>query len=250
MKVRRLTPRFVEGTVWAVPASIGAGEGGPPANRQAVGFTLFELLVVVGLMAAGVVVAITCLRGGGSGAARDAAVALLASRVVEARCTAMSRGTAARLLVHADVAEPERYLRYVVVCCPDGAGWRPVDGGSFLPEGIVVLPPQALTPTGPGAVCRPGDDWSRLSGGALRSTVLKVYATVGTEPPVLGTTSWWMLHFSPQGGVLAGDLVVAVGRAQGESVPVIVVCEQPDNVAGLSLSQYGVATFARGRRDF
>ncbi len=250
MKTRCETPCFGEGAAGAGPTSSSAGGGAAPVGRSAAGFTLFELLVVVGLMAAAAVIAITGLRGGGAGAARDAAVALLASRAAEARCTAMSRGNAARLLVHADVANPERYLRYVVVCCPEGAGWRPVDGGSFLPEGFVVLPPQALTPTGPGAVCRPGDDWSRLSGGALRSTGLRAYSTVGTEPAVLGTTAWWMVHFSPQGGVLAGDLVVAIGRAQGEAVPVTVVCEQPDNVAGFSLSQYGVPSFARGRGDF
>ena len=215
------------------------------------GFTLFELLVVVGLMAVATVVALSCLRGGGAGAARDAALALLASRVAEARGLATSRGTAARLFVHADPAEPERYLRYVVVCGPEGAGWRPADAGSFLPEGIVVLPPVALSTTGPGAVCRPGDDWSRSSGGgALRSTALREYSIGGAEPALLGTTGWLMMHFSPSGGTFAGDLVVAAGRAQSEAVPVTVVCEQPDNVGGLSLSSYGVATFARGRADF
>ena len=215
------------------------------------GFTLVELLVVVALMAVATVVAVSFSRGAGSGAARDAAVALLASRLAEARSLATSRGSEARLFVHADTAEPERYLRYVVVCAPDGAGWRPVDAGSFLPEGIVVLPPGALPTAGPGAIARPGDDWSRpTGGGTLRSTVLKPYSTAGSDPAVLGTTAWWIVHFSPQGGVLAGDLVVAVGRAQSEGIPVTVVCEQPDNVAGFSVSQYGVATFARGRRDF
>lgn len=217
---------------------------------RAAGFTLFELLVVVGLMAAATAVAVTCLRGGGQGAARDAAIALLASRVAEARGLAVSRGTSARLLVHADPVQPERYLRYVVVCAPDGAAWRPVDSGSLLPDGVVVLPPVALMTTGPGAVCRPGDDWSRPSGGALRSTALREYSTVGTELPVLGTTSWLMVHFSPSGGTFGGDLVIAAARPESEAVPVTMVCEQPDNVGGLSISLYGVATFARGRSDF
>jgi hypothetical protein len=183
--------------------------------------------------------------------ARDAAVALLASRVAEARSLATSRGSAARLFVHADPAQAGRFLRYVVVCAPEGAGWRPTDAGTLLPEGIVVLPPAALPTAGPGAVARVGEDWSRGSGGgALRSSALKAYATTGSEPAVLGTTAWWVVHFSPQGGALAGDLVVAVGRAQSDALPVTVVCEQPDNVAGFSISQYGVATFAHGRRDF
>jgi type II secretory pathway pseudopilin PulG len=215
-----------------------------------VGFTLFELLVVIGLMVAGTAVAIVTLRGGGSGAARDAAVALLSSRVAQARRLAVSLGRPTRLFVHADPAMPERFLRQVVVCVQEGGDWRPVDAGCLLPEGIVVLPPVALTTVGPGAVCRAMDDWSRPSGGALRSTVLEDFLAEGSGAPVLGTTAWRYLHFAVTGSTRSGDLVVAVGWKQSEALPATVLCEQPDNVAGLSISQYGVATFARGRRDF
>jgi prepilin-type N-terminal cleavage/methylation domain-containing protein len=218
------------------------------AKRQ--GFTLFELLAVVALMAAVVVVAAAGLRGGGAGAARDAAVAVLASRVAEARQLATSRGEAVRLLVCADPALPERYLRFVAIAVPDGVGWRARDGGSLLPVGAVVLPMAALTTSGPGAVRRESDDWIRGSGGTLRSTALSAYAENGTEPAILGTTRWLMVRFSATGGTSSGDLVVAAGRRQDETVPVTVVCEQPDNVVGLSLSAYGVATFVRGRAEF
>jgi hypothetical protein len=211
---------------------------------------LFELLAVIGLMAAATAVAITCLRGGGSGTARDAAVALLASRVGQARSLAVSRGVPTRLFVNADAATPERFLRQLVVCVQDDGDWRPVDAGSLLPDGIVVLPPVALTTVGPGAVCRAMDDWSRPSGGALRSTALEDIPGGGSSAPVLGTTAWRYLHFSVTGGTRSGDLVVAIGWAHSAELPVTVLCEQPDNVAGFSISQYGVATFARGRRDF
>ena len=207
------------------------------------GFTLFELLAVVGLMTVAVALAVTCLRGAGTGAARDAAVALLAARVAEARQLATTRGEPARVMIHADAAQPERFLRQIVVAVPDGAGWRPSDGGSLLPEGVVVLPPEGAAARGPGAAFRLGDDWSRPSGGALRSTALRPYASDGSGTPVLGTTGWLVVHFSPTGGILAGDLVVAIGRRQDEAVPATVVCERPDEVAG-------VATFARGRAEF
>ena len=213
------------------------------------GFTLFELLAVVALMAAVVSVAVGGLRGA-TGVARDAAVALLASRVAEARQLATSRGEPVRLLVCADPAQPERYLRFVVIAVPDGGGWRATDGGSFLPADVVVLPASALPTVGPGAVRREADDWSRGSGGTLRSTALSPYAENGTEPAILGTARWLMVRFSATGGTSSGDLVVAAGRRHDEAVPVTVVCEQPDNVAGLSLSAYGVATFVRGRAEF
>lgn len=226
------------------------GDRAPPSSRMAAGFTLFELLAVVGLMAVVVAIGVACLRGSGGGAARDGAVALLASRLAEARALANSRGEPARLLVHADPLQPERFLRYVVVATPNGTGWRPIDGGSLLPAGVVVLPPEPLGVAGPGAVQRAGDDWSRASGGGLRSTALRTYAASGGGLPMLGTTNWLVVHFSPTGGVFAGDLVVANGRRQDETVPVTMVCEQPDNVAGLSLTFYGVAAFVRGRAEF
>ncbi len=219
-----------------------------PAKRH--GFTLFELLAVVGLMAVVVAVAVGGLRGSGAGAARDAAVALLGSRVAEARQLAASRGEPVRLLVCNDPALPEFFLRRVVLAVPDGSGWRAIDGGSLLPAGIVVLPAVALATSGPGAVRRAGDDWTRGSGGALRSTALTPYTESGTEAAILGTTRWLMARFSATGGTSSGDLVVATGRRRDEAVPVTVVCEQPDNVAGLSLSAYGVATFVRGRAEF
>lgn len=253
MKTPSSTTGGVAGTGPALLASRWLILGCRPtaAGRGVRAFTLLELLAVVGLMAAVVAVGVAGLRGGGTGVARDAAVLLLASRVAEVRQLATSRGEAARLLVHADPAQPERYLRLVVVAVPDGGGgWRPNDGGSILPDGQVVLPPQALTATGPGAVLREGEDWSRPSGGMLRSTGLRSYAALGGGPPVLGTAGWLVVHFSATGGTLAGDLVVAAGRRQDETVPVTVVCERPDNVAGLALSAYGVATFIRGRAEF
>jgi type II secretory pathway pseudopilin PulG len=226
------------------------GDGVPPSTRTAAGFTLFELLAVVGLMAAVVAIGVAGLRGSGGGAARDGAVALLASRLAEARALANSRGEPARLLVHADPLQPERFLRYVVVATPDGVGWRPTDGGSFLPAGVVVLRPEPLGVAGPGAVQRAGDDWNRASGGGLRSTALRTYAASGGGPPVLGSANWLVVHFSPTGGVFAGDIVVANGWRQDETVPVTLVCEQPDNVAGLSLTFYGVTALVRGRAEF
>lgn len=235
-------------TVATAKAGCG-GAGVPPSHRMAAGFTLFELLAVVGLMAAVVAIGVAGLRGGGPGAARDGAVALLASRLAEARLLATSRGEPARLMIQADPGQPERFLRYVVVATPVDGVWRPTDGGSFLPPGVIVLPPEPCGTEGPGAVRCAGDDWNRASGGAVRSTALRPYAA-GGGPALLGTTEWLVVHFSPTGGVFAGDVVVAAARRQDAQVPVTVVCEQPDAVAGLALSFYGVATLVRGRTEF
>ena len=219
-------------------------------SRDLHGFTLFELLTVVAIVAGLTAAGVLGLRHAAGGQGRDAAVALLAGRLAEARQLALSRGEPARLMLHADPAQPERYLRWLVLAVPDGVNWRASDAGLTLPAGFVVLPATPLGTEGPGAVRVPAEEWLRGSGGPLRSTALRPYAGTGAEPPFLGTTGWLVVHFSATGGVFAGDLVVARGRRFDAAVPARVVCERPDDVAGLALSSYGVPTVARGRAEF
>lgn len=214
------------------------------------GFTLLELLAVVGLMAAVLTLGVAGWRGHAAGAARDGAVALLASRVEAARALAVGRGEPVRLCVHYDSTEPERFLRYVVLAVPAPGGWRTVEDGWLLPAGVGVLPAEALSVVGPGAIRRTGDDWTRGSGGALRSTALRTPGALGGEMSLEGRTQWLVLHFSAAGGVQSGDLLVALVRRTDESVPVTLLYLEPDDVAGLTLSSYGVATTGRGRAEF
>ncbi|MFT3828436.1 MAG: prepilin-type N-terminal cleavage/methylation domain-containing protein [Opitutaceae bacterium] len=219
-------------------------------SRRTAGFTLIELLAVVALATVVVAVAATTLGGRGSGPARDAAVMLLATKLAETRTLALSRGEPARLLVRADPADAASYLRFVVSAVPDGTGWRAYDDGSSLPDGRILLPPDALTTVGPGAIRRVDADWSRGSGGALRSTALRAFAASGGATEFLGSAAWLVVHFSPTGGALGGQLVVARGRPIDGSAPVTVLCEDPDDVAGLALSANGVATVLHGRSEF
>ncbi len=212
-------------------------------------FTLVELLVVVALV--GVLVAAGAAGlGRGGGLARETAAALLASRVVQARELAVSRGRAVRLLVHADAAAPDRYLRLLALIVQSGEGWALVDDGCALPEGVVVLPPAGPASVGPGLVAAAGADWSRPSGGLLRSTALADASADAAPPEFLGTKRWLYVHFSATGGVFAGDLVVASARRQDAAKPVTLLCEHPDAVVGVALSSYGVPTAARGRTEF
>lgn len=219
--------------------------------RGTFGFTLLELLAVVALGGLVLGAGLVGLRRSGVGAARETALAQVAARLAEARILALSRGEAARLLVHADPSQPQRYLRYLALAVPVSGGWRVCDGGSLLPEGWVVLPASALGFSGPGAVRRVGDDWSRPSGGMLRSTALREEPVFGAAgDPLLGASGWLVVHFSPGGGVFGGDVVLAQGRSDSGMNPATVVCESPESVAGVSLSSYGVATFVRERAAF
>ncbi|MDB6114504.1 MAG: hypothetical protein JWQ62_1449, partial [Lacunisphaera sp.] len=81
------------------------------------GFTLLELLVVIGLIAGLSFVLISGLGGGGKSAALQSAQATLANLLMAARMKAMATGQPARVLVQIDPASPDassRYLRYLV----------------------------------------------------------------------------------------------------------------------------------------
>lgn len=212
-------------------------------------FTLVELLVVVALVGTLLAAGVAGLRRRG-GLAREAAVALLAARVAEARTLAVTRGAAVRMLVHADPGDPERFLRFVVLAVRDGETWRLVDDGTVLPEGTALLPPDGPGEAGPGIVRRNGDDWGRPSGGVLRSTALVSAWGRDEVPEFPGCSRWLHVHFSATGGTFGGDLVVACATRRDGALPVTLVCEQPDAVVGLALSSYGVPAFTVGRSEF
>ena len=218
-------------------------------TARSAGFTLVELLVVLGLLGILAGVAGLGIRGHGGSVARDAAVATLASLLGHARTHAGSTGVNSAVFIHVDPANPQRYLRYAVVCEAVGADWRPLDAGVFLASGVVVVPnANPLPEAGPGACKRSGTDWTRPSGGDIRSTALRTPALFVLNASV--AELWTRIEFTTYGTTLAnGDLVVASGRLQGPEAPATVGLEYPDDVAGLALSQYGNVTRLRGRRD-
>lgn len=216
-------------------------------------FTLIELLTVIGIVAVFAGIVALALRGGDKSQARDAAVATLASLIGSARGHAALQGVNAAVFINADTSDPDRYRRYAVVCTQDPATglWSPVDGGVMLPAGIYVLTnANPLPASGPGLHKLEGDNWARPSGGEIRSTALQVTVT----QPVNSTASapWTTLTFTPRGTITgtAGDIVLAGGRPLSGAAPASVLLERPENVGGISVSNYGAVTVLRHREDF
>jgi prepilin-type N-terminal cleavage/methylation domain-containing protein len=221
------------------------------------GFTLLELLVVIGLIAVLSFLLAAGLFGGGRSASLQAAQVTLANLVRVARIQAMANGQSARVLVQVDAAslqQPSRYLRYVAVQLQTATGWQTVTD-AFLPAGIYVVPgnfsalPAGLFGAGTTA------PWARTDGSALRSTALRAnQITVETiNSPV--AEQWVSFTLSATAGTAQpGDLIVATGRirapgsyAVGESP---VELENPESVRGLALSAYGVPALVNARTGF
>lgn len=124
---------------------------GPARWRGGRGFTLIELLAVLSL-----IVILTGAVGyallGGGGSPTGTAERLAGAVFTGARNQALLRGAPARVLIHADLAEPDRYLRQVAVVywepgnAQEGrsAGWVSPGITETLPRNVFFVPEVAL----------------------------------------------------------------------------------------------------------
>lgn len=223
--------------------------------RKASGaFTLLELMVVVGLIAALSFVLLGALNPG-RGAAVQAGQAILANFLVAARSKAAAGNQPVRLLVNftPDGADqPSRFLRLVVLQIQSGSAWRSVSE-AYLPEGVYVVPGNGSMPAG--LLGETESAWTRTDGSALRSTALRSVNSI-TEAIGGGPVELWLCLPIAAAGTTnsSGDLIVAAGRprapgsfAAGDSP---IELPNPEEVRGLAVSQYGVATLIDGRLGF
>lgn len=216
-------------------------------------FTLIELLTVIGIIAIFSGIVVLAMRGGDKSQARDATVTTLASLIVSARSQAALKGVNAAVLIHADTANPDRYRRYAVVGLtnPSTSSWEPIDAGFSLPAGVYVLTSVNPLPTsGPGLHKLSSEDWTRSSGGELRSTALNSTVTQAVNSAT--SELWTYIAFTPRGATTgsAGDIVVANGRPLSGAAPASILLEGSDNIGGISVSSYGAVTILRHREDF
>jgi prepilin-type N-terminal cleavage/methylation domain-containing protein len=217
-------------------------------------FTLLELLVVVALIAMLSLLALGALRPT-RGASLQSGQSAIANLLVVARTKSMAGNQAVRLLVNFNPSGPEssaRFLRHVVLQVETGAQWQTLTD-VFLPEGVYVVPGNVVIPVGlfPSGAA----SWTRADGSPMRSTALRANNSVTAAVNGPNVELWLCLPLSALGTTTAsGDLVLAGGRPRapgafgaGES-PIELV--NADDVRGLALSQYGVATMIEGRASF
>ncbi len=233
------------------PATISQGQTARSMDRA---FTLVELLVVIGLIAALGTVFALGLKGGGRGVALASAQSLLANLVNTVRLKAVTTGHETRLLLNTDpVSDPHsaRFLRYLVWQERVADEWRTL-GEAWLPEGVGLLP---RDPRNPAHLLASGVAWTRADGTTLRSTALQAAGDLRLAINSSVLESWASLSFTPAGTTFSnGDLVLATmeplppgSYAPGESP---FQFTNPENVRGLSLSRYGLASLVSGRMGF
>jgi type II secretory pathway pseudopilin PulG len=221
------------------------------------GFTLLELLVVIGLIVAMSLVIIGGLGGSGRSVALQTAQATVTSMVTAARVRAMASGRSVRVLIHVDwdsAARPARFLRYLLLQVQVDGAWQPV-ADAYLPDGVYIAPGNFRDLPAGLFGASTSVSWTRSDGSALRSTALRdnqiSFETINS--PV--AERWVSLTIAAAGTTAqSGDIILALGRprppgsyAAGDSP---VELENPEAVRGLTLSSYGVPTLVNQRASF
>jgi hypothetical protein len=215
---------------------------------------LVELLVVIGLIAALGTIFALGLKGGGRGVALASAQSLLANLVNTVRLKAVTTGHETRLLLNTDpVSDPRsaRFLRYLVWQERVADEWYTL-GEACLPEGVGLLP---RDPRSPANLLASNRVWTRADGTTLRSTALQAANDLRLTVNSNIIESWASLSFTAAGTTFSnGDLVLATleplppgSYASGEPP---FQFTNPENVRGLSLSRYGLASLVSGRMGF
>lgn len=229
------------------------------------GFTLLELLVVIGLIAALSFLLAGGVKGAGQTMALQSAQATLANLITAARTKAPATGRKTRLLLSIDPVAPERYLRHLVLQLARQPGGSPVDWDTLtevsLPEGVYVMP-ASLTQAA-GLVANPVA-WKRTSDPSadLASDLFANQSVAVLLPGDEAAQAWTGVAFTPAGTLAAlgsgppskGFLVVTLGtrRAPGSypvgEAPVQLI--NPQAVRGLLLSAYGVPALLQDHTAF
>ncbi|MBI2812860.1 MAG: type II secretion system protein [Opitutae bacterium] len=234
-------------------------------TRTTRGFTLLELLVVIGIIAAMSFFLVSGLTGGGVTAGLQSGQAAIANLITAARVKAPATGRKTRLLVNVDPAAPDRFLRHLVLQSARQSGASPADWDTVtavtLPDGIYVVP-ATLTLAG-GLVANPVD-WKRVSDPSA-DLVSDLFTNQTLSTTLEGDASpqiWTGVAFTANstlatlggGSPPKGFLVLAPGarRAPGSYQPgeSPVQLGSPQAVRGLVLSAYGVPALLNDRSSF
>ncbi len=226
------------------------------------GYTLLELLVVIGIISAAAFFLFRALSGGGRSAALQSSQATLVNLVTSARTKAAATGCKARLLVNNDPAEPERYLRFVVLQVGRQPGAAPAEWETvqsvFLPPGVYVVPGSLA------GLVTDGTQWKRVSDASddLDSDLFTNQSLAYVFEGDANAQVWTGVAFTANGTLAAlgggpppkGSIVLALGqlRAPGSYSPgqPSVLLSDPAGVRGLQLSAYGIPALLNDRSAF
>lgn len=226
------------------------------------GFTLVELLAVVGLIMILATVVGVAFSGRSGASALPTAQRIAASGFQAARSTAIlnpsvrdSAGNSVRLtnprvrvLIHNDPSDPDRYLRFFgTVIGNDTQGWAAITQGTFLPSGLFFVPPEGGQ-TVDGAIMPPRS-LSSFDGNMNLNFPRTALSPAGTGP------SWFFYEFEGSGRLAPTNdenrVIIATAhvRQEGDDTPEIYF-DNEFAITGFLILQSGTLVLSRDPTDF
>jgi hypothetical protein len=170
-----------------------------PRVRRRRGFTITEIVVVVGLIVAFVGIFGLALRDG-AGSSLVRAQNSLAALVGQARAQAAVNQTDARLVVYAvrpPGGDPEKFLRLCQVFVANTPGatptWLPVGNPVYLPQGVFIVPSATA------GLLAQGVTWPANPAPVSSFTNTSAFTGQPTGSPFANATAVYFLQFAADG---------------------------------------------------
>lgn len=224
------------------------------------GFTLVELLVVIGVIALITTGVTFSLRGGTQAQSLQAGQGALISLLSTARAQAATSQRQAAILIWGDENDSDRYLRHAAVGLlvdPVAKKWEVKGEGIYLPSGIFFVPPDASA-TGPAKLANP-TDWEEGTTTVYKTladpesaeliTLQRFNTGTGSYEDIENVKAYVTVRYTLIGQLATGEnqLVVAVGEHESDSV---IRFDSAELIRGVYLSVYGIPIIINEKLGF
>ncbi|MBI5382702.1 MAG: type II secretion system protein [Opitutae bacterium] len=232
-----------------------------PGRRLRAGFSLIELMVVLGIITLLLAAVGVALRGSGSqAAALQTAQSRVASLLGMARSQAAIYQVRARLVVYAiqpPSGESDKYLRYLLLVretAYNSSAWVAVGEPAYLPSPIYVVPPSvptnhlALDATGRRVVW-PGTAYAPVSSISGTTSMLVRYSE--NSPTTVNLSRVYYIEYTPDGRTTSTKIALATAQpADNTTAHQYPMFDNPSAVRGLLLRSTGTISFVNDANSF